>query len=1278
MYKLILFLFLCLSTNTIFSQTIQLTNGGSTTLSGATGAAPISAFFEYNRVQVVYTAAELNAAGITGSKTVTQLGWYVTTAPANTLPDYKIRLGHTTATNSGAHDASALTEVYNNASYAPVAGGFNMLTLNGSFVWNGTDNLLVDVCYGPVVYASPYGEVRTYAATTTNGSRRVRCDACGSQCTNNTSTTSTFKPQVSLTFAAPPSCLSPTVTVVPGNTSAALSWAAVTGATGYEWAVTTSATPPASGTATTLTSANASGLTAITQYYAHVRTQCGGPFSVWATVPFKTSFDCTTAEIISACAVSKSVSLSGTGVYNVTACGFSTPGTEKLYTFTPTITGNYTLNITAANGEWIDYFYKAASGGCGETGWTCIDDISAVGTVVFGPLTAGITYYILLDPEDATVTSTATFQLDCPASLPPPCTTNLTPTNGAINVAPPPVLTWNAAAGATGYNIFFGTANPPTTNIGTTASTTATINGTIGGTTYYWYVQPTNSAGGAAGCDVNTFSFTTATAPINDTACGAIDLTLGGAQDCKNTANATAVGDPALPGSCSTPNNTVWYKYTPASTGTVIVRTEIPAATTNALNGWIAWYTATGTCPSPPGLSFNPVAGSVCQEFGQTGAGDIDSLISPVLTGGTTYYLMIDGFGGDNGEFCISLAAPPAPPVCTTNLLPLNGATGVLIPGGQVNISWNAAATATSYDVFFGTVNPPTTNIGNTTATNVNITGLAYNTTYYWYVAPRNTGGPATGCNTSTTSFTTENPTNCIPLYTTGCTLADSLTYFSLKGNAGTVIYNPSGATCNATPRAYSDYTAAFTAVTLSRTESYSGKMRTGDPNDYATIWIDGNDNGFFEDSERLLDNLKIGTTEKLYSIYIPATTPTGIHRLRVRVIYSGIKPTTLTHPCNSYPYGETEDYLVNITGTGSVRSVAPGTPGSCVNAGETTIGASSNNNVSAPVYLVDSLNNYVCGIYPDGNNLGLVQANYYVHNGPVRQDVTGRYYMDRNVSIGTEIGPASPYRYRYYFLNAELNALIAQPGSGVTSIFDLVMTKTNGPECVTQYVQQVPTFQSPTGFGSLSGDRFLDFIGFTSFSRFFLHGGSTVLLPVNFSTINAAITGATNTVYWTTATETNNHKFVVQKSMDATNYTSIGEQPSAASNGNSSTVLNYSFSDNNPLQGKTYYRLQIVDKNGRTTYSPIVSLRRGEGKLEIVDVRPNPTSGIVYFNVLGTNGNVHVAVRDLNGKEVLRKGLVQSNSFRIDLSKLVSGMYILEAVDVRSGEKAIFKVVKD
>jgi hypothetical protein len=115
---------------------------------------------------------------------------------------------------------------------------------------------------------------------------------------------------------------------------------------------------------------------------------------------------------------------------------------------------------------------------------------------------------------------------------------------------------------------------------------------------------------------------------------------------------------------------------------------------------------------------------------------------------------MIDGFLSAFGSFGIKIISAPVAPTCVTNIAPINGATAVTAP--VTNISWNATTNTTGYDVMFGTVNPPTSNLGTTTSTNINITGLTINTTYYWYIVPRGNGGAATGCVSNVTSFTTD------------------------------------------------------------------------------------------------------------------------------------------------------------------------------------------------------------------------------------------------------------------------------------------------------------------------------------------------------------------------------------------------------------------------------------------------------------------------------------------------------------------------------------------
>jgi hypothetical protein len=121
------------------------------------------------------------------------------------------------------------------------------------------------------------------------------------------------------------------------------------------------------------------------------------------------------------CGVTNSTTLaSGPSAFNVTTCGFTTPGAERVYSFTAPTTGTYTLNVgTGSPSDYFDYFYKPTSAGCGPTGWTCIDDISnSFGGSVNFTLTAG-TYYILVDKENFSTTATVThnWSITCPSAI---------------------------------------------------------------------------------------------------------------------------------------------------------------------------------------------------------------------------------------------------------------------------------------------------------------------------------------------------------------------------------------------------------------------------------------------------------------------------------------------------------------------------------------------------------------------------------------------------------------------------------------------------------------------------------------------------------------------------------------------------------------------------------------------------------------------------------------------------------------------------------------------
>jgi hypothetical protein len=123
--------------------------------------------------------------------------------------------------------------------------------------------------------------------------------------------------------------------------------------------------------------------------------------------------------------------------------------------------------------------------------------------------------------------------------------------------------------------------------------------------------------------------------------------------------------------------------------------------------------------------------------------------MSAPLTAGVEYFLVVDAWSTPvcHPSFDMKIEEAPMPPGCATMVSPTSGATGVVPPSV---LTWTAPTTGgvpTGYKVYHGATNPPsTTSIGTIAGTSATITGLAYNTQYWWYVVPTNSGGDATGC----------------------------------------------------------------------------------------------------------------------------------------------------------------------------------------------------------------------------------------------------------------------------------------------------------------------------------------------------------------------------------------------------------------------------------------------------------------------------------------------------------------------------------------------------
>ncbi len=182
--------------------------------------------------------------------------------------------------------------------------------------------------------------------------------------------------------------------------------------------------------------------------------------------------------------------------------------------------------------------------------------------------------------------------------------------------------------------------------------------------------------------------------------------------------------------------------------------------------------------------------------------------------------------------------------------------------------------------------------------------------------------------------------------------------------------------------------------------------------------------------------------------------------------------------------------------------------------------------------------------------------------------------------------------------------------------------------------------------------------------------------LPIELLTFDAVMNKNNKVdVNWSTATEKNNDYFTVQRSADGINFADVGRVKGA---GNSLYQINYSYVDESPLEGVSYYRLKQTDLDKTFTYSglSVVNLTYSSKGLTIY---PNPTNSTIRIAFKNSgNGAVEIRIRDVNGKAVLyaEKHFGETgNSVDVDLSTLESGVYFV-SVTV-NGKTTVQKIVK-
>lgn len=333
---------------------------------------------------------------------------------------------------------------------------------------------------------------------------------------------------------------------------------------------------------------------------------------------------------------------------------------------------------------------------------------------------------------------------------------------------------------------------------------------------------------------------------------------------------------------------------------------------------------------------------------------------------------------------------------------------------------------------------------------------------------------------------------------------------------------------------------------------------------------------------------------------------------------------------------------------------IANGMPSSCQTFPTVTIDATNNNRW---VPILNASGDVLGEIKANGNNLGVVSASVYINNGTVRENQYKQLYMDRNLTITTQ-NPVSSgtVDIRLYVKTSEFLALknavnsIGQP-SGINNINDVAIFKNEqtcaaviGPDAF-----KMTTTATPYEYGYVLSTSV------SSFSTFFFASSALGVLPVRLLSFSAtACNNKQACLSWAVDNEQQLSHYQLEKSADGIRFEALQSIPAH----NTGIRDNYSTKDLSPFAGDNYYRLKMVDRDGKFSYSPIE--RVNFGKPVSVTVQPNPASD--RLTLQGLSGYETIQVMDMDG-QLLMKVRVSGGSLQLDIHSLVKGAYTLQLI---------------
>jgi hypothetical protein len=179
-----------------------------------------------------------------------------------------------------------------------------------------------------------------------------------------------------------------------------------------------------------------------------------------------------------------------------------------------------------------------------------------------------------------------------------------------------------------------------------------------------------------------------------------------------------------------------------------------------------------------------------------------------------------------------------------------------------------------------------------------------------------------------------------------------------------------------------------------------------------------------------------------------------------------------------------------------------------------------------------------------------------------------------------------------------------------------------------------------------------------------YILGVSGSPLPLNLIYFNGSVQNGNTQLSWKTNNEINTLHFEVENSNGATAFSTIAVvQAQQLSSGSDYGTVHTNPFINGAVQ---YYRLKIIDKNGRFTYSNIIRLSNSSGGTDL-SIFPNPAAESISIS----SNKKQEAVLTNSAGQLITKIVLLKGSQTINISKLAAGIYFIK------GETVTVKFIK-